>query len=121
MTAGRRRVARPASDRTSHLSPDQLAALREELEQQRAFRADQLLQLARPDGGPFASADHEVAQALRAGARAAFFAVQRALWRMEEGSYGRCAECAGEILAAELQAIPHAALCRPCRQAASPG
>lgn len=117
-TAGRPRVA---DSRASHLTPAQLAALRAELEQQRAFRADQLLQLAGADGGPFASADHEVAQALRAGARAAFFAVQRALWRMEEGTYGRCTACDAPIASAELQAVPHAALCLPCRQAASPG
>ncbi|MGN6605409.1 MAG: TraR/DksA family transcriptional regulator [Jatrophihabitans sp.] len=106
---------------TQRLSPAHLAALRAELEQQRAFRADQLLQLARPEGGPFASADHEVAQALRAGARAAFFAVQRALWRIEEGTYGRCTECNAHIPLADLQAVPHADRCLPCRQAASPG
>jgi RNA polymerase-binding transcription factor DksA len=112
---------RVADARASRLSPEHLAALRAELEQQRAFRADQLLQLARPDGGPFASADSEVAQALRAGARAAFFAVQRALWRLEEGTYGRCTDCEDDIALAELQAVPHAAQCLRCRQAASPG
>ena len=109
-------TARP---RPRHLTPEQLTALRAELEQQRAFRADQLLQLSR--GGPLWSADSEVAQALGAGARAAFFAVQRALWRMEEGSYGLCADCDAELPVHDLMAIPHAAQCLPCRQATSPG
>ena len=106
---------------TTHLSPEQLAALRAALVQQRSFRADQLLQLSRPVSGPLGSADSEVAQALRAGARAAFFAVQNALWRMDEGTYGRCTDCGGEISVPELLAVPQAAQCLPCRAAASPG
>src|SRR5438067_365243 len=114
---GTRGVPAPRPEPAPHLSPERLARLRAELEQLRAFRADQLVQLARPDGGPFSSGDSEVAQALRAGARAAFFAVQKALWCIEEGTYGRCTECATQIAEDELVAVPHAARCLRCRQA----
>jgi DnaK suppressor protein len=40
--------------------------------------------------------------------------IDRALARLEEGSYGRCLACDQEIAEARLQALPFAARCRVC-------
>ena len=40
--------------------------------------------------------------------------IDRALARLEEGSYGRCLACDQEIAEARLQALPFAARCRAC-------
>lgn len=44
--------------------------------------------------------------------------IDRAILRLEEGSYGRCQECEAEIPAARLRALPFAALCRDCQEEA---
>jgi RNA polymerase-binding transcription factor DksA len=79
------------------------------------FRADQLIQLAHPDAaGPLASSNREVTRALVAGARSALHAVQAALWRMDEGTYGLCTGCGAAVDAALLAAVPHTAQCADC-------
>ena len=40
--------------------------------------------------------------------------LQRALAKLEEGSYGRCDSCGGEIAAGRLQVAPESALCITC-------
>lgn len=40
-----------------------------------------------------------------------------ALKRIEDGSYGICAKCGGDIIDARLEAVPYAVLCRTCAQA----
>lgn len=117
----------PASRGTpAPLPPDQLAALREMLEQQRAFRIDQLAQLHRPvASGPLSTTDPEIFRSLVAGARAALRDVQAALWRMEDGTYGRCVDCDGPVAAERLEVLPQAGRCLPCerhvREGAWPG
>lgn len=44
--------------------------------------------------------------------------VQRALARIEDGTYGKCVRCGGEIGAARLEARPEAALCIDCARQA---
>jgi DnaK suppressor protein len=44
--------------------------------------------------------------------------IDQALLRLEEGTYGRCQECDGEIPPARLRALPFAALCRGCQEEA---
>ena len=44
--------------------------------------------------------------------------IDQAISRLEEGTYGRCDECDGEIPAARLRALPFAALCRDCQEEA---
>jgi DnaK suppressor protein len=44
--------------------------------------------------------------------------IDRAILRLEEGTYGRCQECDAEIPAARLRALPFAALCRDCQEEA---
>lgn len=40
--------------------------------------------------------------------------IDAALERIASGEYGYCAKCGNEILAARLETVPHAALCRHC-------
>ena len=42
--------------------------------------------------------------------------IDEALQRLEDGSYGTCAECDTEITAARLKAVPFAVLCRSCQE-----
>jgi DnaK suppressor protein len=42
--------------------------------------------------------------------------IDTALRRLEEGSYGDCFECGGEIAEARLRALPFAVRCRDCEQ-----
>ncbi|MBW3543931.1 MAG: TraR/DksA family transcriptional regulator [Planctomycetes bacterium] len=44
--------------------------------------------------------------------------VQSALERIEEGEFGRCVDCGGEIAAERLKAIPYAARCVECERKA---
>jgi DnaK suppressor protein len=44
--------------------------------------------------------------------------IDRAILRLEEGTYGRCQECEADITAARLRALPFAALCRDCQEEA---
>jgi DnaK suppressor protein len=44
-------------------------------------------------------------------------AIEGALQRLEEGSFGVCAECDGQIHPKRLQAVPWAALCLSCQEA----
>jgi DnaK suppressor protein len=41
-------------------------------------------------------------------------AIEHALERIEEGTYGNCEECSGKIPKLRLEAIPYAALCVKC-------
>jgi len=40
--------------------------------------------------------------------------VRRALERIDEGTYGECAQCGGDIAEGRLEARPEAALCIQC-------
>ena len=42
--------------------------------------------------------------------------VERALGRLDAGTYGRCEECGNPIPKARLQAFPRATLCVTCKQ-----
>jgi DnaK suppressor protein len=42
--------------------------------------------------------------------------IDQAIARIENGTYGLCQECDGEILAARLKALPFAPLCRTCQE-----
>jgi RNA polymerase-binding transcription factor DksA len=41
-------------------------------------------------------------------------AIEAALTRVADGSYGICVRCGSKISAERLEAVPHAALCRNC-------
>lgn len=42
--------------------------------------------------------------------------VERAIVKLESGTYGVCASCGGKIPRARLQALPHADLCVSCQE-----
>jgi len=44
-------------------------------------------------------------------------AIEQALQRLEEGSFGACAECDRQIPPKRLHAVPWAALCLSCQEA----
>jgi DnaK suppressor protein len=43
--------------------------------------------------------------------------LNEALERIENGTYGKCRSCAGEISKARLEAVPHATQCIKCKNA----
>jgi DnaK suppressor protein len=99
---------------------DQLAVLRGMLEQQREFRLDQLAQLHLPGPhGPLSSTDPEIFRSLVSGARAALRDVQAALWRIEEGRFGRCVDCNEPVGVERLEILPQTARCMRCQGAAA--
>lgn len=118
------------SDGDAGLSAEELAALRENLEDQRRFRLEQLQQIAetaqyrpadggaRPSGQP-ADRDEsltEIGVKLAASARMVLADVEAALQRMEQGCYGACHLCARPIPAARLAVVPQARYCARCHQ-----
>ncbi len=65
-----------------------------------------------------AAFDQAAAVSLQRGHQIALAAVQRALARMADGTYGICERCHEPIDFARLKAIPHAALCMTCQRVA---
>ena len=49
-------------------------------------------------------------------ARESLAQVERALVRIEDGTYGTCARCGAEIAPARLEAVPSAELCIACKE-----
>ena len=43
-------------------------------------------------------------------------AIEEALWRMEQGTYGICRDCGEPIAAARLNAIPWTRVCITCKE-----
>jgi DnaK suppressor protein len=96
----------------------QLRELRSALEQQRAFRADQLAEL-RISASRVAIDDPraEVIDALRSGAASALQDIETALARMDSGEYGVCVTCSATVPLERLEVVPMAASCMPCARA----
>ncbi|MHC4548579.1 MAG: TraR/DksA family transcriptional regulator [Planctomycetota bacterium] len=71
---------------------------------------------------PFHTADHDtdglvVAVAMGRNQAEILAAVEDALKRIEDASYGQCEECGRKIAEARLEAIPYAARCIDCERA----
>ncbi|MGW5658750.1 TraR/DksA family transcriptional regulator [Streptomyces sp. NPDC003758] len=108
---------------TTHLSAEDLAALRENLHEQRLFRQEQLRQLAGPVTSRAedrlqqrAAGQVEVHVKLAASARMVLADVEAALKRMEEGSYGACHLCRRPIERERLMIVPQVRHCAPCQR-----
>ena len=100
-----------------HLSDRQLGELRAMLEEQREFRHEQLAQLHAPTPrGPLGSTDPEIFRSLVSGAREALRDIQAALWRMDEGRYGRCISCGDAVEVERLEILPQTARCMACQR-----
>ncbi len=65
--------------------------------------------------GDTLSVERERDLALSAQARAAVDEIDRALAKMDAGSYGICERCGNPIPKARLKALPYAALCVACK------
>lgn len=65
--------------------------------------------------GGTANVDRELDLLLSAQARAAVEEIDRAIAKIDAGTYGRCERCAKPIPEARLEALPHAALCVSCK------
>ncbi|MGH9077402.1 MAG: TraR/DksA family transcriptional regulator [Acidimicrobiales bacterium] len=65
--------------------------------------------------GGTSNVDRELDLVLSAQARAAVDEIDRALAKLDAGTYGSCENCGREIPQARLQALPHAALCVSCK------
>ncbi|MGW4758349.1 TraR/DksA family transcriptional regulator [Streptomyces chartreusis] len=113
-------------DRATHLSPEDLAALRENLLEQRLFRQDQLRQIAAAPRaeellGRRSAAQAEVHVKLAASARMVLADVEAALQRMADGSYGACHLCRRAIDRERLTIVPQARYCARCQQVREAG
>jgi len=102
------------------LSAGKLEQLRAALEEQRAFRIDQLAELAAADSAADA-ATAAVTVALRDGAGYALVEIDAALNRMRTGRYGECLTCRSPIPTERLEILPMAALCAGCQRARAGG
>ena len=101
-----------------------LPAIRAELEQQRRFRTEQLEELAGDVAEAVAASDEprlQVAYALRLAAESALTAIDAALRRLKEGSYGMCERCAEPIPWERLDVLPMTGLCTRCQFLAESG
>jgi DnaK suppressor protein len=65
--------------------------------------------------GGTANVDREMDLHLSAQARATVLEIDRALAKIEDGTYGLCEQCGDAIPEPRLQALPHAALCVACK------
>ena len=65
--------------------------------------------------GGTSNVDRELDLVLSAQARSAILEIDRAMIKIEAGTYGRCEQCGRPIPQARLQALPYAALCVACK------
>ncbi|GAA2486314.1 hypothetical protein GCM10010406_23110 [Streptomyces thermolineatus] len=116
------------------LSPVQLAAARDLLEEQRGSRIEQLRRLQQHDGGTGGTdgPDGPDGDGAGAGAGAARIRlvdwarmvladVDAALARMDEGRYGVCGMCTGPVEWDRLRVVPQARYCSRCHPARRAG
>ncbi|MGC9439356.1 TraR/DksA family transcriptional regulator [Streptomyces sp. WG5] len=111
----------------SPLSPEDLAALRDSLHEQRLFREEQLRQIATVPSRADeliqrrSAAQTEVRVKLAASARMVLADVEAALERMAEGRYGICHLCRRPIDRERLVVVPQARYCARCQQVREAG
>ena len=121
--------AKPAAE----LPQDRFEALRERLQKQRAEILDMYKQDVRAgqesaDDGTEDIVDRannaynrELMFSLSDAERQTLLQIENALKRMEDGGYGRCANCGQTINLLRLQAVPWARFCIDCQELAEKG
>jgi DnaK suppressor protein len=118
---------------TAEVPQDQYQALRERLQNQR----DEILNMYKQDlrAGQESADDgtedivdrannaynRELMFSLSDAERTTLLQIENALRRMEEGSYGRCANCGQNIHVLRLEAVPWARFCIDCQELAEKG
>lgn len=113
-------------ERDAVLTSEDLAALRENLHEQRLFRQEQLRQFAsttRADDRrrQADAAQIEVGVKLAASARMVLADVEAALARMDSGEYGTCHLCRRPVERHRLLIVPQARYCGRCQQVREAG
>ena len=93
-----------------------LEAELEELESRQSRIADDLAEPLNADSSEQAIEMEDDASLEGQGALVAkeIASIKRALARIEDGTYGECVRCGGDIAPARLEARPEAALCIDC-------
>ncbi len=103
-----------AAERTSYM--EQAESLRHDAEQLAEDMEPGDIQFDEESGeGDTLNVERERDLALSAQARAAVDEIDRALAKMEAGTYGVCERCGNPIPKARLKALPYAALCVACK------
>lgn len=112
---------------------DRFQALRERLQNQRAeiinmYKQDLRAGQESADDGTEDIVDRannaynrELMFSLSDNERATLLQIENALARMDEGSYGRCANCGQTINVLRLEAVPWARFCIDCQELAEKG
>lgn len=95
----------PARRTMSLLPHPEVTEFRRRLDEARLFH------LSRLDGGDDSD---DIAMAMMRRSEASLKAVEAAIARIEEGSYGTCEVCGGPISAERLDAVPHTDVCVRC-------
>ena len=102
------------AERASYM--EEAESLREEAEQLAEDMEPGDIQFDEESGeGDTLNVERERDLALSAQARAAVDEIDRALAKMDAGTYGVCERCGNPIPKARLKALPHAALCVACK------
>ena len=102
------------SERAAYV--EQAEALKAEAEQLAADMEPGDIQFDEESGeGGTMNIERERDLALSAQARAAVDEIDRALTKLEAGTYGICERCGEPIKRARLKALPHASLCIACK------
>jgi DnaK suppressor protein len=116
------------------MTKTQTAKVRSQLEKERKRLQTELEQLTKsglpdPDGGRSPSQiDSEASESLEFEKRmvignrlkAALWEIERALEKVDLGTYGLCEKCKKAINPARLEALPQASLCLDCKQQSRP-
>ena len=112
---------------------DRFQALRERLQKQRAeiinmYKQDLRAGQESADDGTEDIVDRannaynrELMFSLSDNERTTLLQIENALGRMDEGSYGRCANCGQSIAVQRLEAVPWARFCIDCQELAEKG
>lgn len=118
---------------TVEVPQDQFQALRERLQNQRAeilnmYKQDLRAGQESADDGTEDIVDRannaynrELMFSLSDTERTTLLQIENALRRMDEGSYGRCANCGQNIHILRLEAVPWARFCIDCQELAEKG
>ena len=96
----------------------QPSSIRDQLDQQRRFRIEQLDELTADAAEAITTADDprgQVARVLKLAAESALVEIEGALRRLEQGTYGTCERCTKPIPWERLEVLPMAGLCTPCQ------
>jgi DnaK suppressor protein len=99
------------------LTHTQLSQLSAMLDEQMAFRNEQINYLnAHPERFDTA-AQREVRATMLQGAHVALVEIRSAQNRLADGSYGRCVRCHDRLPLERLEVLPYASMCQTCQRA----